>query len=121
MDIHGILQPSHLGIIRASGSQAAEFLHSQLSANILQMGSEQTQLAVYCSPQGRVLASLIVLQNTPEEFLLICSKDIIEVTLKRLSMFILRAKVQLSMATDLMIQAHTSAAQIGRASCRERV
>ncbi|MGL4666703.1 MAG: YgfZ/GcvT domain-containing protein, partial [Saezia sp.] len=111
MDIHGTLQLPQLGIIKANGTDAAQFLNSQLSADILNIARNKAQFAAYCSPQGRVLASFIVLQNTPEEFWLICSEDILEVTLKRLKMFVLRSKVELSIAADLEIQGHASSTQ----------
>lgn len=111
MDITGTLQLPQLGIIKATGTQAAQFLSAQLSANITQMGENKAQFAAYCSAQGRVLASFIVLQNAPEEFLLIGSSDILEVTLARLNKFIMRTQVQLSIAEDLVIyaQAHPAA------------
>jgi folate-binding protein YgfZ len=44
-------------------------------------------------------ASFIVFKNGPEDLLLVCSRDILPATLKRLSMFVLRAKAKLSDAT----------------------
>lgn len=44
-------------------------------------------------------ASFVVYKRSAEEVLLICRKDLIAQTVKRLSMFVLRAKAKLSDAT----------------------
>lgn len=89
----------HLGVIRATGSDAVNFLHSQLSNDLLQLPLHQWQLAAYCSPKGRVLASVWALKinstSSETDVALVLSKDILAQTLKRLSMFVLRAKVSL--------------------------
>lgn len=90
---------NHLGIIRASGLDAASFLHNQLTQDFLQLGQNQARLAAFCTPQGRMLASFVGFKRG-EDILLICSLDVLEATLKRLSMFVLRAKVKLTDATS---------------------
>ena len=47
------------GVIRAVGADAASFLHGQLSNDVSRLGSAQARLGAYCSPQGRMLASLV--------------------------------------------------------------
>lgn len=96
MNINGTIQLSQLGIIKATGPDAANFLNGQLSINATKLGDQDAKLTAYCSPQGKMLASFIILKLTEQEFLLLCSADLLEATLKRLSMYILRAKVQLS-------------------------
>lgn len=46
-----------------------------------------------------MLASFLVVQPEPEEIWLLCSADLLQDTLKRLAMFILRAKVKLADAS----------------------
>lgn len=100
--MNAIYQLNHLGVIKASGAEAASFLHSQLSTDIIHVPEQSVRLAAYCSPQGKMFASFIVCQADAQTFYLICSADLLQVTLKRLSMFILRAKVQLSdVSTEL--------------------
>lgn len=106
MNINGTHTLSQFGVIKVTGTDAQQFLNKQLTANLSDMTPHQAQLAAYCSPQGRVLSSFIVLQNTTEEFLLICRQDIIDLTLKRLKMFILRSNVTLTAAPELIIHAH---------------
>jgi folate-binding protein YgfZ len=87
------------GVIRAVGADAATFLHGQLSNDVSQLGATQARLGAYCTPQGRMLASFIYARPGPEEFWLACSHDVLAPTLKRLSMFVMRAKAKLTDAT----------------------
>lgn len=95
----GIVALPHLGVIRVRGADAARFLHGQLTQDFALLASTQARLAAYLTPKGRMLASFIAWQHGPEEFLLVCSRDLLAATLKRLSMFVLRAKAQLSDAS----------------------
>lgn len=97
--LNGVAPLRHLGVIRAQGIDAAKFLHGQLSQDFLTLGLSEARLAAYCSAKGRMLASFIGLQRSSTEILLICSLDILAATLKRLSMFILRAQLKLSDAS----------------------
>ncbi len=96
----GVAPLPHLGIIRATGSDAASFLHNQLTNDVLLMKEGQARLAAYCNAKGRMQASFVLYKRTAEDVLLICRKDLIPQTIKRLSMFVLRAKAKLSDASD---------------------
>ena len=87
------------GVIRAAGADAATFLHGQLSNDVSRLGPTQARLAAYCTPQGRMLASFIYARPGPDEIWLACSADVLPPTLKRLSMFVMRAKARLSDAS----------------------
>lgn len=90
---------SHWGVIRASGADAAAFLHGQLTNEIQGLGTERAHLAGFCSAKGRLQASFVVVRTGPEELLLACARSVLAATLKRLSMFVLRAKCKLVDAT----------------------
>ena len=98
--LHGITPLTHLGVIRAQGDEAAKFLHGQLTQDFALLGPQQARLAAYLSPKGRMLASFIACQRSATEVLLVCSRDLLAATLKRLSMFVLRTKVKLTDASD---------------------
>jgi folate-binding protein YgfZ len=97
---NGIAPLPHLGIIRAAGADAASFLHNQLTNDVLLMKDGACRLAAFCNAKGRMQASFVVYKRSPEDLLLICRKDLMAQTIKRLSMFVLRAKAKLSDATD---------------------
>jgi folate-binding protein YgfZ len=85
-----------LAVIRARGADAGSFLQGQLTQDVLLMKPDEARLAAWCSAKGRMLASFIVLKLSAEEFLLILSRDLLAATLKRLKMFVLRAKCELT-------------------------
>ena len=96
---HGALRLLDWGVLRAQGADAATFLHSQLTQDITGLPAGQARMAGYCSAKGRLLATLVVWRSGADEFLLACSADLLPATLKRLSMFVLRAKCKLSDAS----------------------
>lgn len=96
---HGVAPLPHLGVIRAQGEDAAKFLHSQLTQDFALLGTNEARLAAFCNAKGRMQASFIAFQRAPGDILLVCSRDLLPATLKRLSMFVLRAKAKLSDAS----------------------
>ena len=94
----------HLGVIRAAGPDAASFLHNQLTQDFLVLQPGQARLAAFCNAKGRMQASMVGFTAGPEEVLLVMRQDLLAQTLKRLSMFVLRAKVKLNDASaELMV------------------
>jgi folate-binding protein YgfZ len=97
--LDGVATLAHLGVIRAQGEEAARFLHNQLTQDFALLRPDEARLAAFCNAKGRMLASFVAFATGPQEILLVVSRDILAPTLKRLSMFVLRAKVKLSDAT----------------------
>ena len=97
--LNGIAPLPHLGVIRVDGADAASFLQGQLTQDFALLQDNQARLAAYLSPKGRMLASFIGLRRSSTELLLVCSRDLLPATLKRLSMFVLRAKARLTDAS----------------------
>lgn len=98
--LHGVAPLAHLGVLRAQGEDAAAFLHAQLTQDFAQLDAQHARLAAFLSAKGRMQASFIGLQRSATEVLLLCSRDLLAPTLKRLAMFVLRAKLRLSDATE---------------------
>ncbi|RZM04024.1 MAG: folate-binding protein [Variovorax sp.] len=97
--LHGVAPLANLGVIRADGPDAASFLHGQLTQDIVLLTATEARLAALCTAKGRMIASFVAVRPSPERVLLLVSADILAQTLKRLSMFVLRAKVKLTDAT----------------------
>jgi tRNA-modifying protein YgfZ len=87
-----------MGVLHASGADAAEFLHKQLTNDIVSLSPGTHTLAGYCNPQGRLFAIFHVLCG-PDGFWLVTPRALIPNLLKRLRMFVLRAKVVLTDAS----------------------
>jgi tRNA-modifying protein YgfZ len=95
----GIAPLTHLGLIRARGADVAKFLQSQLTNDVATLDASNVRLAGFCSAKGRLQASFIVWRPAPDEVLLACAVSVLPATLKRLSMFVLRAQCRLSDAS----------------------
>ena len=85
---------SHFALVRAAGPDAEGFLQGQLSNDIRQVSATRSQLSAYCNPKGRMLAVFLIARRN-EDYCLQLPGSLAEGTLKRLRMFILRAKVTL--------------------------
>ena len=120
--ISGVARLSHLGVIRAAGLDAATFLQGQLTQDVVSMGLDTARLAAFCNAKGRMQASFVMFKrqndDAVDEFLMVCSADILAQTLKRLSMFVMRAKVKLSDASaDFMLYGLAGSAIDSEAAC----
>ena len=93
--LNGVTPLPHLGVIAVQGEDAASFLQGQLTQDFAQLGPDQARLAAYCTAKGRMLASFVGFRRADGEILLVTGRDILASTLKRLSMFVLRAKARL--------------------------
>jgi len=91
----GMAALPHWGVIQAQGEEAAHFLHNQLTQDVLLLPVGQSRLAAFCSAKGRMQASFVVIKTAPDTVLLVMNQDLLAQTLKRLSMFVMRAKVKL--------------------------
>ena len=100
--IGGVCRLADRGVIRAGGADAATFLQGQLTNDVASLAAGSSRLAGFCSAKGRLQASFIVSRPGDDEFLLSCPTSVLVPTLKRLSMFVLRAKCKLSDASDEM-------------------
>lgn len=95
----GAVRLASWGLIRAAGADAASFLQGQLTQDVMRLDAGRARLAGYCSAKGRLLATFVVWRAAADELLLACSADLLPATLKRLSMYVLRAKCKLSDAS----------------------
>lgn len=98
ISIGGVCRIADRGVIRATGADAASFLQGQLTNDVASLAPNSARLAGFCSAKGRLQASFVVWRDA-DDFLLSCPTSVLAPTLKRLSMFVLRAKCKLSDAT----------------------
>lgn len=105
---------SHLGLIRVAGEDAVEFLQGQLTNDIRELTDSNLLLSAYCNPKGRIFSNFWIFRRGDEIFLQLPG-DRLEAIQKRLSMFLLRSKANLTDAGDELIRIGT----IGpKAECR---
>jgi folate-binding protein YgfZ len=84
-----------LGLIAVSGADAASFLHNQLTNDVEHLGADDVRLAGYCSPKGRLLATMLVWKSG--DLIMLALPHALQAAIqKRLQMFVLRAKAKLA-------------------------
>jgi folate-binding protein YgfZ len=102
------------GILRVTGEDAATFMHTQLTNDVLSLTPLQAgdrigqatsiNRTAYCTPKGRMLASMLSWrEDNPTTgitaYFFVMASDVLEGVIKRLSLYQLRAKVSLADVT----------------------
>ena len=123
-NFQGAVRLADWGVIRAQGADAVSFLQGQLTQDVTALTTSTARLAGFCSAKGRLQASFVLwraddgtgpgadlpaastaaaptaapgaVSTTVPTIDLACSADLLAATLKRLAMFVLRAKCKLS-------------------------
>lgn len=95
-------------VVAASGADALTFLHGQLTQDVAGLPADAARLSGYCTAKGRLLATLVLwraetVPAAPDaaeaaRVYALTRRDLTDALVKRLSMFVLRAKVKLAVA-----------------------
>lgn len=96
---HILCDLSHMGLIKVGGNEAQSFLQNQFCNDVRLVTPEQSQLNGYCNPKGRALAVFRLFQRDGHYYLRLPA-EILDATLSRLRMFVLRSKVTLEDASQ---------------------
>jgi tRNA-modifying protein YgfZ len=96
-----------LGVLRFVGPDAATFLQGQVTHDTRLLSDGRTLLAACNTPQGRVVA-LPRLRQHEDSVLALLPAELVEPLAQRLKRFLLRAKVRLEPATDLVAVAEAA-------------
>jgi folate-binding protein YgfZ len=86
-------------VLTVEGDDAADFLQGQLTNDMSSLGATRALPTAYCTAKGRVIATLLLWPSAAG----ICielSTDLSEAVLKRLRMYVLRARAVLSDASS---------------------
>ncbi|MEW5838929.1 MAG: folate-binding protein [Pseudomonadota bacterium] len=90
------------GLIAVSGEDAAGFLQNLLSNDVRLVSDTLSQLTSLNTPKGRMLVLMRLFQREGV-FYLSLPRSMVEPTLKRLRMYVLRSKVSLEAANDAFV------------------
>ena len=93
---------SQFGTIKVSGEEAQKFLQNLLSNDINAVNIKTAQLSSFNSPKGRMLASFLIWQQGADYYLQL-PRSLSAAMHKKLSMYVLRAKVKVSDAGDEVV------------------
>ena len=92
----------YLTAIRFSGTEAGDFLHNQLSSDVLALSDGESVFACYCEPKGRVLALMLVCR-VDEDYYIIMSSALAAPVSARLRMYVMRSKVSIEVLNDATV------------------
>lgn len=83
------------GVVRVGGPEARSFLQGLVTGNAVTLGEDEARWAALLSPQGKILFDFLM-SATPDAILLDVNREKIPDLVKRLTMYRLRAKVEIS-------------------------
>lgn len=86
---------SHSGLIDVYGTDAATFMQGQFCNDVRAVTAQRSQLSGYCNPKGRLLATFRLFLHGDHYYLSV-PNALHDTVLKRLRMYVLRAKVTLA-------------------------
>ncbi|MGH8583785.1 MAG: YgfZ/GcvT domain-containing protein [Gammaproteobacteria bacterium] len=89
---------AHLGAIEVSGADAEQFISGQFTNDFAAVDDRHAAIGAWCSANGRVQLVFRVLRWR-RGFLLLVPRALLASTLKRLALYVLRARVQVSDAS----------------------
>jgi folate-binding protein YgfZ len=92
----GVSALNDWGCLWVQGADASTFLQQQLSHDFVLVPPNTARFAAYCNPQGRMMATFVAFPVPAGGWGLVLPQALLETVRKRLSMFVLRAKVTLT-------------------------
>ncbi len=104
--MHGaiVADLSGLNLLQFAGDDSQTFLQGQLSNDLRLLDGSNTQYTSYNSPKGRMLANGLLWQNAPNSYALQLPASLSVAIQKRLTMFVLRAKVKVTDVSDASVR-----------------
>ncbi len=94
---------SYLALIEVSGADKKSFLQGQLTNDINAISSSLSHLSGLCTPKGR-LRALFSIFSQDDNLYLQLPQPLLEETLKRLKMFVMMSKVELTNVSDSIVK-----------------
>lgn len=102
---------SDLGLIAVNGEDAQSFLQNLTINQVMEVSPQRSQLSAICTPKGRVIANFRLFMRNSTYYLQLPA-NMVEMTLKRLRMYVLRSQVTLTDASDSLLRIGCSGANM---------
>jgi tRNA-modifying protein YgfZ len=101
---HSILcDLSHLALLEILGDDALSFLQGQVTNDVKLLDGRHAHLSAYCTAKGRMLALFLAFSHKNQLHLQL-PKELATAISKRLSMYVLRSKVQIKDVSENIVQ-----------------
>ena len=94
---------SHWGVIRVTGRDAMIFLSGQFTCDVRKVSDEVSHTGAWCNPKGKVMVVFRLL-HYGNGYHLLLPRELLEPTLKRLRMYVLRADVALADSSESLVR-----------------
>ncbi len=92
---------SQFGVLRIYGEEAQGFLHNLFSSDVNALTPQKAEYSSFNTAKGRALATFLI-WRTGTEFFLQLPQSLLAPIRKKLSMYVLRAKVKIEDASDIV-------------------
>lgn len=90
------------GLLLVSGADSIEFLQGQFTNDVDEVMADQALLCAYCTPKGRVLATL-TMRKWGDDYVLHMPAELVDFVRKRLQMYVMRSRVKLQTMSNVVI------------------
>jgi len=90
-------------LITVSGPDAEHFLQNIVTADLDALKSGEAKPSALLTPQGKILFDFLVSRNGTDAFLLECRADIADDFVRRLTLYKMRAKVEISKQEESLV------------------
>ena len=100
-------------LLRLSGKDAEAFLQSLITTNLPDLPEGEIRPGALLTPQGKILFDFLIRRDGPDAFLIETTQDQRDALLKRLTMYRLRAAVDLAVLPEDAVTVAWGAAEAG--------
>ena len=90
-------------IVSVSGPDAEHFLQNIVTADLDTLKAGEAKPSALLTPQGKILFDFLISRNGPDAFRLECRVDVADGFIRRLTLYKLRAKVDISKQDDSLV------------------
>lgn len=108
---HVLCDLSHLGLLEISGADAATFLQGQVTNDVLMLDGSNAHYSAYCNPKGRMLALFLAFAHY-DHLHLQFNRELLELIMKRLKMYVMRSKVEIKDVSESIIKIGLNGPQV---------
>ena len=91
-----VIHPADRALLQVSGPEAEHFLQNLITTDLAGMGTDQWKPGALLTPQGKIMFDFLIAREGAETFLIDVRADIVADLQKRLMLYKLRAKVDIS-------------------------
>lgn len=91
---------SEMSVIEVSGDDSASFFQRLLTSDISEVTPNQSQFSALLNPKGRVIANFLLTMRN-DRFYIVVDKELVDSLVKRLRLYVLRAKVNINLEPGL--------------------